>query len=249
MYSEVIKPNPIYHQYVTEFLFVGKCLTLLFAPMPSLQYSYPTNFKNDFLSKILMSHLQTQFTTIIINGQGAIENFNFLSFFLLPYQKELTLQNVRAALANLFVQMIDEKPISEILFQYERPYTLVNPQTKTIFQSPNLFDQKAMFIKYRNFYEFSPHLSEENKTEKITFFNKFHLSTVNTFPYFQKLVNELLHMNDNEVFCFIQTFLHNLYLQTMKLIQIVQSVLKKEYTSNNIKSSNFQFGEQVCFIY
>jgi len=170
-------------------------------------------FYDSFLGKIVTSHLQTQMTTIIESNDIELSNryFSFLSKFLLPDQASLSSMVVRSSLVpGLFLQCVTNQTSFpfQALWQFNRPYTWVQIDSKRVFQSPNTMIQQQINNEYMNSVLMDPSLSNTMVDEKChTLLMTYQLSAVNESRWSIEKVKELLSLPHNiRSFCCEQSF-------------------------------------------
>lgn len=150
--------NPIVDTVVEKFTRLSNSSI----PM-SLSFD-PIACNQPFLSMLLTSHLRTQMTTVIESSseKEALELSHFLSYFTLPYQKELSsFEFADNVTSGLFIQCVKRQPghPSDYMILFSRPVTWVrlperqilkpdpedckisiNHQTRADFMKAALFD-------------------------------------------------------------------------------------------------------------
>ena len=197
--------------------------------------SLNTEQNKEFLGKLLVSHLQSQMTTIIETDdiKIALDLFDFLMCFCFDYQQQLSDPTPHdSPLPGFYVQIMKPQKslIWESFFEFERPWTLVTITSKrfSLIHSPSLEIQKWANAEYFNYLSMSK--DERENSDKITNIkNKYKITEIKhheSSQYGNYLINSIKKEGEEFIYIKAKQIFENIFEKSLLLIELKNAIIR-----------------------
>ena len=223
------------------------CMNIIEAGIhKSLFIRLPPSNDHSFFSLALTSHIETMMTTIIEISEGIdhMPLFDFLAQFLLPYQAQLSQNDIsNQPIPGLYLQVVQQHasfPL-EIMMQFERPWTWIRMSKKQVFQSPDYTSQGIAYKDYRTNILLSPDIVNDNEEVRLRFTllkKNYIITNPEISEWSSKIVKKLDSISPELRVLFIQQKLNELIRRSITLNNMMDHLL----SSSNV---NFLQGDQL----